>query len=98
MLVGGLQILESARSSCPMQPEHSGTLVAQHVANDIRLCSSTNMRNKCTSKKGDNAGRSTNSSTVPKKDSKPGKRKGSANHIFNCGVEIYSDPPIPNGL
>ena len=43
------------------------------------------MRNKCTPRRGGNTGRNTSNRSAPKKDSKPDKSKGLANHIFSIG-------------
>ena len=43
------------------------------------------MRNKCTPRRGGNTGRNASSRSTPKKDSKPDKSKGLANHIFASG-------------
>ena len=43
------------------------------------------MRNKCTPKRGGNTRRNTSNRSTPKKDNKPGKSKGSPNHVFSSG-------------
>ena len=43
------------------------------------------MRNKCTPRRGSDTGRNASNRSNPKKDSKPDKSKGLANHIFANG-------------
>ena len=43
------------------------------------------MRNKCTPKRGGDTGRNASNRSAPKKDSKPDKSKGLANHVFSSG-------------
>ena len=43
------------------------------------------MRNKHTPRRGGNTGRNASNRSTPKKDSKPDKSKGLANHVFSSG-------------